>query len=199
MLTLEERQKILKEFPGQSEILDADTPEARPNIALLRNNNNFRHDISRYQEDLREGRHDPEWITQAQAAHRKRELGVYDEFLANKFEEDRGLPMHEVEDIATQKLTDGGSRSIKGTSNDVISIKEAEKMKAPPEVPAQVGTALDDSVTLAEEASGDPAPFTFTRNNKDGKTSAEPADGDTIVVAQYLVGEEKDLVAEADG
>ena len=85
--------RVLKEFPQGADILNPGTEEARPDIVALRNNNNFRHDISRYQEDLREGRHDPEWISQAQAAHRKRALGVYDDFLARKFEEDWGIPM----------------------------------------------------------------------------------------------------------
>jgi hypothetical protein len=74
-------------------VLDTGTDKARPNVAALKNNNNFRHDIARYQEDLREGRHDPEWIRQAQAAHRKRALGIYDEYLAARFEEDWGMQM----------------------------------------------------------------------------------------------------------
>ncbi|KAH7033341.1 Asx homology domain-containing protein [Microdochium trichocladiopsis] len=93
ILSDEEKKQVLKEFPLEADILDFGTDRARPNIVSLRNNNNFRHDISRYQENLREGRHDPEWISQAQAAHRKRGLGLYDEFLASKFEEDWGIPM----------------------------------------------------------------------------------------------------------
>ncbi|KAI0839995.1 Asx homology domain-containing protein [Hypoxylon sp. FL0890] len=91
ILSPEEQQSILAKFPDSSEILDAGTENARPNIAALRNNDNFRHDVARYQEDLRKGWHDPEWIRQAQAAHRKREVGAYDEFLAARFEEEWGM------------------------------------------------------------------------------------------------------------
>ncbi|KAI1075929.1 Asx homology domain-containing protein [Whalleya microplaca] len=100
ILTQEEKLSILSKFPDSQEITTTTTnagedgdAERRPNIAALRNNDNFRHDIARYQAGLRDGRHDPEWIRQAQAAHRKREIGFYNEYLAAKFEEDWGLKM----------------------------------------------------------------------------------------------------------
>ncbi|CAJ2508211.1 Uu.00g093970.m01.CDS01 [Anthostomella pinea] len=93
ILSAEEKQQVLAKFPGQDEILDAGTDAARPDIAALRNNNHFRHDVARYQESLRLGRHDPEWIHQAQQAHQKRRLGLYDEFLAARFEEDWEMPL----------------------------------------------------------------------------------------------------------
>ncbi|KAI0194141.1 Asx homology domain-containing protein, partial [Xylaria flabelliformis] len=93
ILTLKEREKILAKFPDDAEILDSGTANARPDIAALRNNNNFRHDVARYQEGLSKGFHDPEWIQQAQAAHRSREMGFFDEFMATDFEERWGMPM----------------------------------------------------------------------------------------------------------
>lgn len=89
---------MLAKFPDETDILEAGTENARPNITALRNNNNFRNDVARYQENLRKGWHDPEWIRQAQAAHRKREIGVYDEYLSMRFEEDWGMPLPEQED-----------------------------------------------------------------------------------------------------
>ncbi|KAI0119940.1 Asx homology domain-containing protein [Nemania sp. FL0031] len=93
ILTKGEREQILAKFPDDAEILDHGTPNARPDIAALRNNNNFRHDVVRYQEGLSKGFHDPEWIQQAQAAHRSRQLGFYDEFKASDFEERWDMPM----------------------------------------------------------------------------------------------------------
>ncbi|KAJ8129115.1 hypothetical protein O1611_g4517 [Lasiodiplodia mahajangana] len=93
ILTQEEREQILAKFPDDAEIMDPGTPNARPDIAALRNNNNFRHDVARYQEGLSKGFHDPEWIQQAQAAHRSRQLGFYDEFKASDFEERWDMPM----------------------------------------------------------------------------------------------------------
>ncbi|KAI1375231.1 Asx homology domain-containing protein [Hypoxylon crocopeplum] len=93
LLSAEEKQQVLAKFPESGEVLDAGTEDARPDVAALRNNDNFRHDVARYQEDLSKGWHDPEWILQAQAAHRKREIGAYDEYLAARFEEDWNVPM----------------------------------------------------------------------------------------------------------
>ena len=82
---------------GEAESTDKDmdtaTATAGPDITSLRSNDDFRHDVARYQDDLGKGKHDPEWIRQAQEAHRHRVLGFYDEYLAARFEEDWGMPM----------------------------------------------------------------------------------------------------------
>ncbi|KAI3334966.1 Asx homology domain-containing protein [Ustulina deusta] len=93
VLTREEKEQILSKFPDDTKILDPDTPNAHPDIAALLNNNNFRNDVTRYQEGLGKGFHDPEWIQQAQAAHRSREAGVYDDFMAADFKEKWDMPM----------------------------------------------------------------------------------------------------------
>ncbi|KAI0801662.1 Asx homology domain-containing protein [Xylaria sp. FL0064] len=92
-LSAEEKEQIVSKFPDASMILNPDTPDARPNIVALLNNNNFRNDVTRYQEGLGRGYHDPEWIQQAQSAHRAREAGVYDDFMASDFEEKWGVPL----------------------------------------------------------------------------------------------------------
>ncbi|KAI0550833.1 Asx homology domain-containing protein [Xylaria curta] len=118
ILTQEEREKILAKFPDDVEILDPDTPDARPDIAALRNNNNFRHDVARYQEGLSKGFHDPEWIQQAQAAHRSREMGFYDEFMATDFEERWGMPMPQQSYVGS----DGsGSRQASHASDGEVN------------------------------------------------------------------------------
>ncbi|KAI1458395.1 Asx homology domain-containing protein [Annulohypoxylon moriforme] len=95
ILSPEEKKSILDKFPDEEEILDAGTENARPNIAALRNNDNFRHDAARYQEDLRKGWHDPEWIRQAQVAHKRRAAGDYNEYLAARFRHEWNTPMRE--------------------------------------------------------------------------------------------------------
>ncbi|KAI1214835.1 Asx homology domain-containing protein [Annulohypoxylon truncatum] len=116
VLSPEEKKSVLDKFPDEKEVLDAGTENARPDIAALRNNDNFRHDAARYQEDLRKGWHDPEWIRQAQAAHRRRALGDYNEYLAARFEEDWGIPMPkqrngENNEIGNDILKDGDNDS----------------------------------------------------------------------------------------
>ncbi|KAL7625114.1 hypothetical protein AAE478_004328 [Parahypoxylon ruwenzoriense] len=98
VLSLDEKQAILSKFPDTKEVLDAGTENARPNVLALRNNDNFRYDVAHYQEDLAKGCHDPEWIRQAQNAHRKRELGFYDDYLSARFKEDWDMDMPGRED-----------------------------------------------------------------------------------------------------
>ncbi|KAI1765937.1 Asx homology domain-containing protein [Hypoxylon sp. FL1150] len=92
LLGPDEQQRVLTFFPDK-EVLDKETQQVRPNIAALRNDDNFRHDVARYQDGLSKGWHDPEWIEQAQAAHQQRAAGVYDEYVAARFKEDWGVPM----------------------------------------------------------------------------------------------------------
>ncbi|KAI0470813.1 Asx homology domain-containing protein [Xylariaceae sp. FL0804] len=79
---------VLPAIAGSSDILEAGTPAARPDVSALRSNDDFRHDVAQYQQHLRQGRHDPEWIVQAQAAHERRAAGFYDDFTDGVFEED---------------------------------------------------------------------------------------------------------------
>ncbi|KAI8950833.1 hypothetical protein F4801DRAFT_547760 [Xylaria longipes] len=116
ILTREEREKIIARFPDDAEILDPDTPNARPDIAALRNNDNFRHDVARYQEGLSKGFHDPEWIQQAQTAHRQRELGFYDEFMAADFVKKWDMPMPK-QPHAGSELNGNSSPQVVHTSN----------------------------------------------------------------------------------
>ncbi|KAI0434726.1 Asx homology domain-containing protein [Xylaria sp. FL1042] len=104
-LSSEEKEQVVSKFPDDLMILDPGTSNARPDIAALLNNNNFRNDVTRYQEGLGRGFHDPEWIQQAQSAHRAREMGIYDDFMAADFEEKWDMPMpkqangHQVDNV----------------------------------------------------------------------------------------------------
>jgi hypothetical protein len=86
ILTPEEKQDVLAKFPDGKHILAAGTANARPNTVSLRNDDNFRHDCARYQENIELGRHDEEWLSQAWTAHEKHKRGDYDEFLREQFE-----------------------------------------------------------------------------------------------------------------
>ncbi|KAI0188712.1 Asx homology domain-containing protein [Astrocystis sublimbata] len=124
-LSSEEKEKILAKFPDNAEVLDPDTPEARPNIAALRSNDDFRHDIARYKEGLSKGFHDAEWIQQAQAAHRLRKLGSYEEFMAEDFEEKWGLPM--PQQLHAEAATSGnGSHGAGCVPGGEVMVKSAD-------------------------------------------------------------------------
>ncbi|KAI1504152.1 Asx homology domain-containing protein [Biscogniauxia marginata] len=158
ILSTEEKQQILSKFPDQQEILEPGTEDARPNVASLRNNNNFRHDVARYQEDLAQGRHDPEWIRQALAAHRKRELGLYNVFLERRFVEDWGMKMlsrpsqtqagpgrAENGELAGGRDGSGGSPKVSGS---VVDESGEVKAAAKARVNGEEGTTREETETM---------------------------------------------------
>ena len=91
----DEQREILAFFPDNTHILDAGTDKARPDANSLRNDNNFRHDCARYSENIELGKHDPDWLRDAWAAHIKRNRGDYDEHLVRQFEKDWGVQLPE--------------------------------------------------------------------------------------------------------
>ncbi|KAI2621649.1 Asx homology domain-containing protein [Hypoxylon sp. NC1633] len=158
LLSPEEKKQVLSKFPDNREVLDAGTDNARPDVAALRNNDNFRHDVARYQEDLSKGWHDSEWIRQAQAAHMKREIGVYDEYLAARFEEEWGMPMPEkdegrdVEAEADGEEDPGGMEAPEQEGSE----KNEEKQEADPEAMTGVEIIVQDNAVepVVDEVSG---------------------------------------------
>ncbi|KAM0301842.1 hypothetical protein ACHAPM_004994 [Fusarium culmorum] len=88
ILENEERAEILALFPDSQHILGAGTEDACPDFASLMNDDSFRYDCAAYTENIAQGRHDPEWLAQAWAAHERRKMGDFDEHLDNKFKDD---------------------------------------------------------------------------------------------------------------
>ncbi|TLD23827.1 hypothetical protein PspLS_06682 [Pyricularia sp. CBS 133598] len=84
-----QQQSLIPLFPPGF-VLDKDTPQARPNTQAMLNSDDFRHDCAQYLTNIRLGRHEPEWILQAQEAHLKRQNGDFDDFLRKKFRDDWG-------------------------------------------------------------------------------------------------------------
>src|SRR6478609_890907 len=88
VLDANDRAEILGLFPDQEHIIATETDGHRPNFQTLLNDDSFRHDCATYTENVAEGRHDPEWLAQAWAAHERRKTGEFDDYLAKKFEDD---------------------------------------------------------------------------------------------------------------
>lgn len=53
----------------------------------MRYSNNWRDGIRQFQLDLENGRYDPEWLRQAEAARKQREEGAFDSFKEREFEQ----------------------------------------------------------------------------------------------------------------
>ncbi len=87
-LDQKDRDEILALFPDRSHINETAEDGPRPNFASLMNDDSFRYDCAEYTENLSQGRHEPEWLSSAWAAHERRKLGDFDEYQLNKFEED---------------------------------------------------------------------------------------------------------------
>lgn len=88
VLTPADKQEILTLLPPGSQIAASDPAEqAVPDFAHLRNDDSFRYDCASYVENIRLGRFEEEWLECAWAAHQRRKMGDYDEFLEKRFEE----------------------------------------------------------------------------------------------------------------
>ncbi|KAF5573637.1 hypothetical protein FPANT_12224 [Fusarium pseudoanthophilum] len=88
ILDKEEKAEILALFPDSQHILNPGMEDACPDFASLMNDDSFRYDCAAYTENIAQGRHDPEWLAHAWAAHERRKMGDFDEFLDNKFRDE---------------------------------------------------------------------------------------------------------------
>ncbi|CEJ59516.1 hypothetical protein PMG11_08139 [Penicillium brasilianum] len=92
ILEEEEKREILALLPADthpaSELLPDDPDVRIPPLpdSFVRYSNNWRDGIRQFQLDLQNGRFDPEWLRQAEAARRKRENGDFDTFKEREFE-----------------------------------------------------------------------------------------------------------------
>lgn len=112
VLTQEEKRDVLAKFPDETHILDAGTPNARPNLQSMRNDDNFRHDCARYCENIELGRHDEEWLSQAWTAHEKHRRGDFDAFLRSQFEGEWGVELPDNDRPASPKPDYGSEAGL---------------------------------------------------------------------------------------
>ncbi|KIH95118.1 hypothetical protein SPBR_03475 [Sporothrix brasiliensis 5110] len=91
-LDADEKRGVLARLPPGAVVLDRDTPElARPDVAALKNDNNFRHDCARYRSDLAAGFYDKQWLEEAFEAHAMRSTGLFDAYVLDAFESSWGV------------------------------------------------------------------------------------------------------------
>lgn len=88
LLTHGDKEEILALFPDDKHILDLATPNARPDVMSLQNDDNFRHDTEEYVSNLSRDMHDPSWLQDAWAAHGSRAAGNFDQFYIRRLEAD---------------------------------------------------------------------------------------------------------------
>ena len=88
VLSFDEKKEVMACFPDGEHILDRGGEDARLNFGTLMNDDNFRKDCANYTENIAQGRHDPEWLACAWAAHQRRKVGDFDQYLVDEFERD---------------------------------------------------------------------------------------------------------------
>lgn len=117
-LTAEDKREILALFPANTvvtHILDAGTPDARPNMNALLSDNNFRHDAEQYVTNLSKGMHDPTWLKDAWAAHHRRAAGEFDAYYIRKIEVDWNTTIpdeYKPEHLREKQNGDSASASV---------------------------------------------------------------------------------------
>ncbi|KAJ3499722.1 hypothetical protein NLG97_g92 [Lecanicillium saksenae] len=102
-LDAEEQNEIVALFPDQRHIITDADGTSRPNMESLMNDDSFRYDCAAYTENLLQGRHDPEWLAQAWAAHERRKAGDFKEFLRAKFERDWEVKLPDKSNVASEQ------------------------------------------------------------------------------------------------
>ncbi|KAL2260891.1 hypothetical protein VTK26DRAFT_4999 [Humicola hyalothermophila] len=181
VLTEEEKRDVLAKFPDETRILNAGTSDARPNTVSLRNDNNFRHDCVRYCENLKAGRHDEEWLSQAWIAHEKHKRGDFDAFLREQFEEDWGIklpddsqPGHEKEDDQSEAHL---SEPLHLNANESAAATESHQGPTP-------STALQQTSSSPQAINTDPSSQISTSRGDGAGLDQEP---DTKQISQSMV------------
>jgi hypothetical protein len=88
------------------------TSDPQLNIAGLLSDNNFRADSAQYIENLSWGKHDHEWLAEAQAAHDLRQAGEFRPYLRRKLKDDWGVEIPDEEE--KQQSAENGRDSSEG-------------------------------------------------------------------------------------
>ena len=134
VLTLDEKKEILALMPPGFDVLDAGTDNARPNMAAMCSDDNFRHDCATYKQNLADGKHDPAWLAEAWAAHEQRRAGEFDEYLRAKFEEDWGIKLPD-DDALSRNGPESAVKSSTDDNDSNVDLGHERKSSFPKEGP----------------------------------------------------------------
>lgn len=89
----------------------------------------FKHNVGLFQEDVREGRADPEWIRQAYVASESRHAGRFDSFLAKEAKRDWGIDIEAL--AAERKKGEEGAKARSSDEGDRMSVDEPDELSLP--------------------------------------------------------------------
>ncbi|KAG9252320.1 Asx homology domain-containing protein [Emericellopsis atlantica] len=169
-----EKAEIVALFPDQEAVIHRESGEARPDFSVLRNDNTFRLDCATYVDNVAQGRFDPDWLTSAWAAHERRKIGDFDQYLIDKFEEDWATELpDEFKPVRAQQsqhaITEaaaGNGDDTNGHNDDGKDGAESLKRKSP-------GIGGDDSPKKAKGPNGEAARPNIVDSTEDQVMSEE--------------------------
>ncbi|CAN8096059.1 unnamed protein product [Discula destructiva] len=180
VLSAEDKQEILALMPSNTHILDANTPDARPNIGSLRNNDTFRHDAEGYVSSMAKGMHDPQWLKDAWAAHQRRAVGDFDEFYIRKIEVDWSTDIpdeHRPEHLRAKKQTRPSASGDESMADAPESRRCASEHNS---VSVESGDSEPGGAVKDEHVSSSNGVNTETSNSKTSNEAAGVADSITV-------------------
>jgi len=169
-----EKAEIVALFPDQEAVIHGGSGEARPDLGVLRNDDTFRLDCATYVDNVAQGRFDPDWLTSAWAAHERRKMGDFDQYLIDKFEEDWATELpDEFKPVRAQQSQQAMTGAAAGNGDDTNGHNAdgkdgAESLKR--KSPAIGG---DDSPKKAKGPNGDAARPIIVDGTKDQVMSEE--------------------------
>ncbi|KAG7118870.1 hypothetical protein HYQ45_015454 [Verticillium longisporum] len=185
ILTADERAEIIMLLPAGTPILDAGTPEARPDMASLASDDSFRHDCAMYAENLGDGKHDPQWLEEAWAAHDERAAGEYEEYLEHHFEEEWGvkLPDEMKKSLSVRREDGSTSRELSATANGKSEVNGTVEVTGDPSNGVEEKCVAEDGPpeeqkSLGMEISVEKETIEMERPVKDEATRGEEATKD---------------------
>lgn len=138
-------------MPSETHILNANTPNARPNIGALVNNDTFRHDAEQYVSNISRGMHDPGWLKDAWAAHQRRTVGDFDEFYIRKIEVDWSADIpdeHRPEHLRGKKKCGASASAEEKQTTTAKAAVTGQDGSEPKDATAQSGSVKDEEASL---------------------------------------------------
>lgn len=165
-------------FPDDKHILEAGTPNARPDLLSLQNDDNFRHDAEDYVSNLSKDMHDPSWLQDAWAAHGSRAAGNFDQFYVMKLEADWKTTI--PEDMKPENLRSAPEfEDVRVPSQSA----EGDKTASDHEVGDQHGGNIEvGSLEACNVDLGD----TIIASGMNGSSKEEHTNGDTNIKADVI-------------
>lgn len=203
VLSDEDKKEILDLFPDTRHILNHNTPEARPNVMSLQNDDNFRHDTEEYVANLKAGIHDPAWLQDAWAAHEARAAGQFDEYYIQKLEvvwnttipdemkpeHLRSVPQAEPKEDAKSEPEKGRSSSPDPLAEGLKASKDSQDEVVQGSADAKESTGPAKAVgsevveSDAKPTSDDAVQDAVTTSSKDGSAASVPENLQQVSVA----------------